>query len=108
MYKRIERNRSVLRNGKMFGRDRKNYRLSLVVACLIGICSLAFIELKRDWVQSKVMLVIGMAPAATESPLDYARQGDAAYWLGDLNGAIENYRAATKLDTSNINILYEL
>ena len=50
----------------------------------------------------------GMAPAATESPLDYARQGDAAFWLGDLNSAVENYRAATTLEPSNINILYEL
>src|SRR5258708_2028610 len=107
-YKRVDRNRSVLRNGKMFGRDRNNSRWLLLCACLIGIGVLALIELKYEWVQSKVMLVIGMAPAATESPLDYAQKGDAAFWLGDLNSAVENYRAATTLDPSNINILYEL
>lgn len=108
MYKRVDRRYSALRNGRMFGRDRNNYRFALVLACLIGICSLVFIQVKREWVQSKVMLVIGMAPPPTESPLDFARQGDAAFWQGDLNSAIENYRSATTVDPTNINILYEL
>ncbi|PJF37026.1 MAG: hypothetical protein CUN49_02430 [Candidatus Thermofonsia Clade 1 bacterium] len=104
----IRRHQSALGKGLLF-RERRRRRtallLALVIVALIGT-GIVFWQLSA--IQPVVLAAFGIVQTPTPTALEAARQGDLAFWRGNLNAAIEHYTHAARLAPTNVDIVYEL
>lgn len=106
---RIRRDRSALAEGSLFARSqRRRTSRWLFGLWLLAMAGLGIVIWQFDTIQPKVLGVFGIAPTPTPTATDYFKRGDLAYWRGDLNTAILNYREAARLAPTNVDVLYEL
>ena len=105
---RIRRDRSVLSDGSMFGRRRRSVPPWKFALWLIFMGFLLLIIWQFKNIQPKVLSMVGTAPTATPPAIWFAQTAERAFWRGDLDTAISNYREAAKQNASNVDILYEL
>jgi tetratricopeptide (TPR) repeat protein len=104
----IQRDRSSLADGALFGRKKTAFINWKFAVWLFAMTCVAVVIWQFNAIQPHVLAMVGQAPTATPFPIVYAQQADHAYWNGDLTNAILNYRQALALDPSNINYRYEL
>lgn len=94
-YPRIQRNRR--RGGLSFRPQRRGLPVWVYAfwlpAVLLGLLAIG----QAEALQPRVMALMGAPPTPTISAGAWAQQGDAAFWQGDLDGAIEAYRNAARL-----------
>src|SRR5262245_21339912 len=105
---RINRERSALANGAVFGRRRGNFTVWKWGLWFAAIGFLVLIWTQSERIRPQVLAMMGTAPTATPPALFYAQLADNAYWRGDLDTAIANYKEAAKQFPGDINYLYEL
>jgi tetratricopeptide (TPR) repeat protein len=105
---RIRRDRSVLSNGSLFGRRRRGIGGFKVGLWLLAMGFMGLVVWQFNNIQPKVLAVFGSSATATPPAIVYAQAADRAFWRGDLDGAIVNYREAAKQNPKNVDILYEL
>lgn len=104
----IRRDQSALGRGLLFRERRRRSTpvlLVLLIAALLGM-SVVFWQLSA--VQSAVFAVFGIVQTPTLNVIQAARQGDLAFWRGNLNVAIEHYTHAARLAPNNVDVVYEL
>jgi tetratricopeptide (TPR) repeat protein len=92
----------------MFGRRGLSLRLWLLGMCLVAFAILGLIWWQYDQIQPRVLAAVGFEPTPTASGVELARRGSDAFWRGDLNTAVNNYREAANNAPRNIDIIYEL
>ena len=107
-YGRIRRNRSALGNGLVFGQRRRGISPWFLLFWLVAMGVVAVIIWQFNTIQPRVLAMVGSAATPTPNTVEYARLGDRAFWSGDLDGAVNNYRMAAQLMPDNVNVLYEL
>ncbi|MEP7285106.1 MAG: tetratricopeptide repeat protein [Chloroflexota bacterium] len=105
---RIRRDRSSLSNGAMFGRRRRGLQPWKLMLWLAAMGFMGLVIWQFDKIQPQVLALVGTAPTATPPAIFFAQAADLAYWHGDLDTAITNYRLAAKQQQTNADILYEL
>jgi tetratricopeptide (TPR) repeat protein len=105
---RIRRDRSALADGSLFGRRRRGLQTWKLALWLLAMSFMGVVVWQFNSIQPKVLAIVGTAPTATPPASWYFRNGDRAYWRGDLDTAIENYRQAAIQSPTNVDILYEL
>src|SRR5450432_1291163 len=105
---RIRRDRSSLSNGSMFGRRRRGIAPWKIIAWLfvMGLLGLTIWQFNR--IQPQVLALVNSSATATPPSIYYAKAADLAYWRGDLDTAITDYREAVKQQPQNVDVLYEL
>jgi len=92
---RIDRKRSALGDGTLFGRRRRGLRRWQVIAAVLAVGGLAYLYFNIQAIEPLVLTVMGQAPSATPENAVYAQRGYAAYLNGNLESAIDDYcRAA--------------
>jgi tetratricopeptide (TPR) repeat protein len=106
---RIRRDRSSLGTGAVFnGRRRRNMLKPLLVVNLVALAAAALVWWQFPAAQQMALSVVGSAPTPTLNAIEYAERADRAYWRGDLDAAVLNYREAAVQRPDDIGILYEL
>jgi tetratricopeptide (TPR) repeat protein len=105
---RLNRDRSVLADGMLFGRRRRPTPRWKIGAVLLVLAIIGFVIWQFEAIQPRVMAFIGVGPTPAPSAAEFFRRGDLAFKLGDLNTAISNYRQAAELVPGNPDILVEL
>jgi tetratricopeptide (TPR) repeat protein len=105
---RIRRDRSSLGSGTLFnGRRRREWLRPLLMAnaLVVGLALLVWWQFPEA--QKLALGAIGSAPTATPNAVQLAQRADRAFWRGDLNAAVEDYRAAARQRPDEVGILYE-
>src|SRR5574337_1140951 len=105
---RIRRDRSALADGALFGRRRRGLQPWKIGLWLLAMGFVGVVVWQFNKIQPRVLAMVGTAPTATPPASSYFQAGDRAFWRGDLDAAVENYRAAAEQAPTNINVLYEL
>src|SRR4051812_36433971 len=105
---RIRRDRSSLSDGSLFGRRRRGIQPWKLILWSAAMGFMGLIVWQFDRVQPQVMAMMGSSSTATPAAYYYAKAGDLAFWRGDLNVAITNYREAARQQPTNVDLLYEL
>ncbi len=105
---RIRRDRSVLADGSMFGRRRRGLQPWKIGLWLVAMGFMGLIVWQFNNIQPRVLAMIGTSATATPPAIWYAQTAERAFWRGDLDAAIKNYREAAKQNPANVDILYEL
>ncbi len=105
---RIRRDRSALADGSLFGRRRRGLQTWKIGLWLLAMAFMGLVVWQFNNIQPKVLAMVGSAATPTPPASWYFRNADRAYWRGDLDTAIDNYREAAKQSPSNVDILYEL
>lgn len=104
-YPRIQRNYN---GGLSFRRRRRGIPLRLMTI-LIGLGLIGLLIWQFNAIQSRVVaMIIGAPSVPTLPPSVYAKQGDAAYWAGNLDEAVANFRRAAEMMPNNVAVIYEL
>lgn len=103
----LRRDRSALGRGELF---RPRYRLPrwLIALTVITLLGAAFVFWQMNSIQPAVLALVGIRSTPTPTLLESARQGDLAFWRGQLTESIGHYRKAAELDPNNVDISYEL
>jgi tetratricopeptide (TPR) repeat protein len=106
----IQRNRSALSRGAVFGKPRRRLIVSPVFLTVWTVLMIgAALSIRNaDNITARIEASINTPGAPTLTPIQYARQGDTAFWKGDLNAAVDNYRLAAQIDPTDVGVLYEL
>jgi tetratricopeptide (TPR) repeat protein len=105
---RIRRDRSSLSNGTLFGRRRGGMTATKWLLWLGAIAFLGVIYWQSDKLQPQVQAMVGNASTPTPPALYFAKAADNAFWRGDLDTAITNYREAVKQYPTDVAMVYEL
>src|SRR5260221_3193006 len=105
---RIRRDRSALSDGSIFGRRRRGIAPWKIVLWLVAMGFLGLTVWQFDRIQPQVLSLVSQSTTATPPFIFYAKAADLAYWRGDLDTAITNYRQAVKQQPQNVDLLYEL
>ena len=106
---RIRRDQSSLSRGSVFSGKRSNRLLvALVVLSSLVFAGVIAIFSQFGNVQLAALSLIGVAPTVTPTAVEYAKRGEIAFWSGDLEAAINNYRISHSLLPSEVGIAYEL
>jgi tetratricopeptide (TPR) repeat protein len=106
---RIRRNRSALSSGALFnGQRRSSWFQPLLIANLLMLAFAGFIAWQFPAAQKIALNAIGSAPTSTPNAVEYAQRADRAYWRGDLNAAVTNYRLAVQERPDDVSIMFEL
>ncbi len=105
---RIRRDRSALSDGSIFGRRRRGIAPWKIVLWLVAMGFLGLTVWQFDRIQPQVLSLVSQSTTATPPFIYYAKAADLAYWRGDLDTAITNYRQAVKQQPQNVDLLYEL
>lgn len=106
---RIRRNRSALSSGSLFnGNRRSSWLMPLLVANAFVLAFAGLIAWQFPEAQKIALNAIGSAPTATPNAVEYAQRGDRAYWRGNLDQAVMNYREAVKERPDDVGIIFEL
>src|SRR5260221_6469639 len=105
---RIRRDRSSLSDGSMFGRRRRGIQPWKLILWSIAMGFMGLVIWQFDRLQPQVMAMMGNSATATPPAYYFAKAGDLAFWRGDLNAAITNYREAVTHEPTNVDLLYEL
>jgi tetratricopeptide (TPR) repeat protein len=92
----------------MFGRRRRGINPWLIGFWLLGMAAAGIVIWQFNAIQPKVLAIVGSASTPTPGGIEYAQRGDQAFWRGDLDGAVNNYRVAAQLTPANVDVLYEL
>src|SRR5258706_7721866 len=93
---RIRRDRSVLSNGSLFGRRRRGVGGIKIGLWLLAMGFIGLVVWQFNNIQPKVLALVGTSATATPPAIVYAQAADRAFWRGDLDSAISNYREAAK------------
>ena len=104
-YQRIQRNRA---GGLTFRRRRQGLPLWFFTVWLPVFAFLLFIISQLNTIQPQVLALVGVQPTPTPAGVAYATWADQAFWNGDLDTAVQNYRMAAEREPKNVDILYEL
>lgn len=107
-YGRIRRQHSALGNGTLFGRRRRGVSPWFIAFWLLGVIIVGAVVWQFNTIQPRVLAMIGVPPTPTPTAVEFARRAEQAYWAGDLDAAVENYRTAVLLAPTSVDILYEL
>lgn len=107
-YGRIRRNRSALGSGLVFGQRRRGISPWFLIFWLVAMGIVALVIWQFNNIQPRVLAMVGNPATPTPTMVEFARLGDSAFWTGDLDAAIDNYRMAAQLVPDNVNVLYEL
>lgn len=108
-YGYIRRHRSSLSQGYLFGRKRRRGLSPLfLLAWLLAMGGVGLVIWRFNEIQPMVIAAVGEHPTPTPTGFSYAKRADEAFWNGDLNAAVENYRLAAQLLPNNLDIVYEL
>jgi tetratricopeptide (TPR) repeat protein len=105
---RIRRDRSALGSGALFSGRRRSAWLSpllFINALVLILAGLAWWQFPEA--QKLALGVIGSAPTPTPHAVEYAQRGDRAFWRGDLDASVANYREAARQRPDDVGILYE-
>ncbi len=105
---RIRRDRSALADGSLFGRRRRGLQTWKLGLWLLAMGFMGMVVWQFNSIQPKVLALVGTAPTVTPPASWYFRNADRAFWRGDLDTAINNYREAARQNPANVDILYEL
>jgi tetratricopeptide (TPR) repeat protein len=103
----IRRDDSALASGLFFGRRRKRRFRWVLPMLLISMIIGSLFYWQRDTVQPIVLGLVGIRNTPTLTTLEAARQAELAFWRGDLNTAVEQYRHAVTYDPDDIGLSYE-
>src|SRR5579871_2832935 len=105
---RVRRDRSALSDGSMFGRRRRGMGMWKLALWSLAMLVLGAVIWQFQSIQPKVLALVGTSATATPPAAVYFKTADSAFWRGDLDTALTNYRAAAEQDPTNVDILYEL
>ncbi len=105
---RIRRDRSALSDGSLFGRRRRGLQPWKLGLWLLAMGFMGLVIWQFNRIQPQVLAMVGNSATATPPASWYFQVGDRAFWRGDLDTAVTNYRAAAEQAPTNVNILYEL
>jgi tetratricopeptide (TPR) repeat protein len=105
---RIRRDRSVLADGSMFGRRRRGLQPWKIGLWLLAMGFMGLVIWQFNYIQPKVLAMVGTSATATPPASWYFQNADRAFWRGDLDAAVDNYREAAKQLPRNVDVLYEL
>ncbi len=104
----IRRNQSALGRGLVFRERRRRGAPILVVLVILALIGMAVVFWQINTIQPMVLAAFGIAHTPTPTLMESARQGDLAFWRGNLTAAIEHYTHAARLAPTNVDIVYEL
>ncbi|MFQ3537210.1 MAG: tetratricopeptide repeat protein [Aggregatilineales bacterium] len=104
----IRRDRSALGRGLVFRERRRHGTSALLALLVLALLGLGIVSWQLSAIQPIVLAVFGIVQTPTLTALQAARQGDLAFWRGNLNAAIEHYSHAARLAPTNVDIVYEL
>ena len=105
----LRRDRSALSSGVVFRGGRRRRRFPWLAAlAVVVVAGAALVFWQFNTVQTAVLAVVGIVTTPTPTVLESARQGDLAFWRGDLNASVDYYRQAVALAPENLDITYEL
>jgi tetratricopeptide (TPR) repeat protein len=77
----------------------------LYAVVLIGV---GVVIWQFNTIQPAVLALVGISTTPTPTILEAARQGDLAFWRGDLDASISHYQQALAMAPDNLDIRYEL
>lgn len=103
----LRRDRSALGRGEIF-RPRRRAPRWLLSLTGFTVLAAALVFWQMNTIQPAVLALIGVRSTPTPTLLESARQGDLAFWRGNLTASIDHYRKAFALDPANVDIGYEL
>ncbi|MBE7511645.1 MAG: tetratricopeptide repeat protein [Anaerolineales bacterium] len=108
-YGYLRREQSSLTQGYLFGR-RKGRGISplFLLAWGMAMAGVLYVIANMQTIQPQVLAMVAEHPTITPGGISYAQRGDQAFWAGDLDAAVENYRRAANSIPNNISIIYEL
>ena len=109
MYGRsINRDKSSLAQGYMFGRRRRGLNLWKVGLYALAFAMIGVVMLQFNTIQPQVLALVGVQSTATPNSVTYAMRGQDAYLQGDLDSAINNYTLAAQQNVADVAVGYEL
>jgi tetratricopeptide (TPR) repeat protein len=104
----IRRDRSALARGDVFANRRRRSPRYLIIPYALAFLLIGTLYWQQNAVKPMVMAAFGVVYTPTPTILESAKQGDLAFWRGDLEASIKHYRAAAALATEDIGINYQL
>lgn len=104
----IRRERSALGRGLLFRERRRRGTHTLLALVILALIGMAVVFWQLNAIQPVVLAAFGIAQTPTPTIIEAARQGDLAFWRGNLNAAIAHYTHAARLAPTNLDIVYEL
>ncbi|MBO9309418.1 MAG: tetratricopeptide repeat protein [Chloroflexi bacterium] len=104
----IRRARSALGKGLIFRARRRRGRSALVILLSLAALGLGVVFWQLNTIQPVVLAAFGIVQTPTMTVIEAARQGDLAFWRGNLSAAIAHYTHAARLAPTNVDIVYEL
>ncbi|MCC7209817.1 MAG: tetratricopeptide repeat protein [Anaerolineae bacterium] len=104
----IRRDRSSLGRGLIFGPQRRRGRPWLLYAVIVALAAAGLIVWQIDRVRPIALSLVGIVTTPTPTIVQAAHEGDLAFWRGDLDASLANYRHAAALAPDDLNIAYEL
>src|SRR5258707_6333967 len=104
----MRRVRSALSDGSIWGGRRRAIAPWKIFLWLVEMAFRGLTVWQFDRIQPQVLSLVSQSTTATPPFIYYAKAADLAYWRGDLDTAITNYRQAVKQQPQNVDLLYEL
>jgi tetratricopeptide (TPR) repeat protein len=104
----IRRNHSALGKGLVFRERRRRGRSALLILLSLALLGMGAVFWQLNAIQPMVLAAFGVVQTPTMTVIEAARQGDLAFWRGNLSAAIAHYTHAARLAPSNVDIVYEL